>query len=33
VDVKGSARVVVSIELLQRSIAAQVEMNWVRPVA
>jgi transcription antitermination factor NusG len=33
VDVKGSPRVVVSIDLLQRSIAAQVDATWVRPLA
>jgi transcription antitermination factor NusG len=33
IELKGSARVVVSIELLQRSIAAQVETSWVRPIA
>jgi transcription antitermination factor NusG len=32
-EVKGTWRLVVSIHLLQRSVAAQVDRAWVRPVA
>jgi transcription antitermination factor NusG len=32
VEVKRSIRVVLSIELLQRSIAAEVDKSWVRPI-
>ena len=30
-DVKGKCRLVVSINLLQRSVAAEVDRHWVRP--
>jgi len=30
-DVKGQCRLIVSIRLLQRSVSAEVERNWVRP--
>lgn len=32
-EIKGKLRIVVSIELLQRSVSAEVERSWVRPVA
>lgn len=32
-EVKGTWRLVVSIHLLQRSVAAQVDRDWVRPLA
>jgi transcription antitermination factor NusG len=31
-DIKGRFRLVVSIELLQRSVSAEVDRNWVRPI-
>jgi|SRR5580658_2064569 transcriptional antiterminator NusG len=31
-EVKGQCRLIVSIHLLQRSVSAEVERNWVRPV-
>jgi transcriptional antiterminator NusG len=31
-DIKGQCRVIVSIHMLQRSVSAEVERNWVRPV-
>ena len=31
-DVKGKSRLVVSINLLRRSVCAEVERTWVRPV-
>jgi len=31
-DVKGKARLVVSISLLQRSISAEVDRTWIRPL-
>jgi transcription antitermination factor NusG len=31
-DVKGQCRLIVSIHMLQRSVSAEVERNWVRPV-
>ena len=31
-EVKGKCRLVVSINLLQRSVAAEVDRHWVRPV-
>jgi transcription antitermination factor NusG len=33
VEIKGSYRLVVSISLLQRSVSAEVEREWVRPAA
>jgi transcription antitermination factor NusG len=32
-NVKGAARVVVSISLLQRSVAADIDIRWIRPVS
>lgn len=32
-DVRKSCRIVVSVELLQRSVAVEVERSWVRPVS
>ena len=31
-EVKGKCRLIVSVNLLQRSVAAEVDRNWVRPV-
>jgi len=31
-DVKGDCRLIVSVQLLQRSVSAEVERDWVRPV-
>jgi transcription antitermination factor NusG len=33
VEVKGKARLVVSVHLLQRSVAAEVDRHWIRPIA
>jgi transcription termination/antitermination protein NusG len=32
IEAKKSLRLVISIELLQRSIAAEVDRSWVRPI-
>ena len=32
-DIKNSHRVVVSISLLQRSVATEIDLDWVRPLA
>jgi transcription termination/antitermination protein NusG len=31
-EVKGAARLVVSIQLLQRSVSTEIDRNWVRPL-
>ena len=31
-EIKNTYRLVVSVQLLQRSVAAEVEANWIRPV-
>ncbi len=33
IDFKGSYRLVLSIRLLQRSIAAELQRSWVRPIS
>lgn len=32
VDFKGSCRLVISVSLLQRSISAEIEREWIRPI-
>jgi transcription antitermination factor NusG len=31
-DVKGASRLIVSINLLKRSVATEIDRNWVRPI-
>jgi hypothetical protein len=31
-DVRGKCRLVVSVQLLQRSVSAEVDRSWIRPL-
>jgi transcriptional antiterminator NusG len=31
-EIKGKMRLVVSVNLLQRSVSAQIDRNWIRPI-
>ena len=33
VEIKGKMRLVVSVNLLRRSVSAEVDRNWIRPIA
>lgn len=32
-EMKGKCRLVVSVQLLQRSVSAEIDRNWIRPIA